>query len=66
MHWNSWQDFWYMGGYALYVWSSFGVTAGLMGLECVQAWRAWVKARTELLQTLDASALQSLSKGDAP
>jgi heme exporter protein D len=25
--WNSWQDFLAMGGYGLYVWGSFGVTA---------------------------------------
>jgi len=31
----NWTDFWQMGGYGLYVWSSFGVTALLMVGELV-------------------------------
>ena len=27
MHWNSISEFFAMGGYALYVWGSFGITA---------------------------------------
>lgn len=27
MNWESWAAFWAMGGYGLYVWGSFGVTA---------------------------------------
>ncbi|QJR81736.1 heme exporter protein CcmD [Alteromonas pelagimontana] len=30
MHFDSWQAFWQMGGYALYVWLSFGVTIIVM------------------------------------
>jgi heme exporter protein D len=26
MNWESWQAFWAMGGYGLYVWGSFGMT----------------------------------------
>lgn len=33
MHWSSFSDFLAMGGYATYVWGSFGVTALLMALE---------------------------------
>ena len=33
MIWSSFSDFWSMGGYGLYVWGSFGVTALLMGAE---------------------------------
>jgi heme exporter protein D len=33
MNWNSWSDFWNMGGYGLYVWGSFGVTALLVAGE---------------------------------
>ena len=33
MIWSSMHDFWRMGGYGLYVWGSFGVTAALMALE---------------------------------
>ena len=38
MIWNSWSHFWAMGGYGLYVWGSFGVTAASMAIEM---W--WVK-----------------------
>jgi heme exporter protein D len=33
MNWASWSDFFAMGGYALYVWGSYGVTFALLGLE---------------------------------
>ncbi len=35
MNWASWNDFVAMGGYALYVWGSYGVTLGLMVAETV-------------------------------
>ena len=37
MRWESWSQFWAMGGYAFYVWGSVGVTALLMALEVWQA-----------------------------
>ena len=33
IYWNSFADFLAMGGYGLYVWGSFGVTALVMVLE---------------------------------
>ena len=33
MHWNSLQDFFAMGGYAFFVWSSVAVTAAALTLE---------------------------------
>jgi heme exporter protein D len=33
MHWNSAGEFFAMGGYALYVWGSFGVCAAAMVIE---------------------------------
>ena len=45
MIWNSWSEFWTMGGYGLYVWGSFGVTALCVALEMI-----WVKnARAQAL-----------------
>ena len=45
MIWNSWSEFWAMGGYGLYVWGSFGVTALCVALEMI-----WVKnARAQAL-----------------
>ena len=33
MHWNSVSEFFAMGGYAFYVWGSFGVTAVAVVIE---------------------------------
>jgi heme exporter protein D len=42
MTWSSWADFWAMGGYAVYVWGSMGMTFGLLALEVLQA--RWARA----------------------
>jgi heme exporter protein D len=42
MIWESWQAFWAMGGYGLYVWGSFGMT-----LLCVVA-EVWLLRRHRL------------------
>jgi len=45
MIWSSSSEFWAMGGYGLYVWGSFGVTALCVALEMI-----WVKnARAQAL-----------------
>jgi heme exporter protein D len=33
MNWGSWQAFVHMGGYGLYVWGAYGVTAAVMVAE---------------------------------
>ena len=35
MSWGSLNDFFAMGGYALYVWGSYAVTAGLIAVEII-------------------------------
>ena len=40
MRWDSWSQFWDMGGYGLYVWGSMGVTALFILLEIWQAIQA--------------------------
>ena len=35
MNWASWSDFFAMGGYATYVWGSYGVCAGLIAMEII-------------------------------
>jgi len=48
MIWNSWSEFWAMGGYGLYDWGLLGVTALCMAVEIV-----WVKrARTQSLNQI--------------
>ena len=48
MHWNSISDFFAMGGYAFYVWGSFGLTAAVMAIEMLLI----RSQRTELLRNL--------------
>jgi heme exporter protein D len=55
MIWNSWQDFWAMGGYGLYVWGSFGVSAGLMAYEMYWVKQARKKALQQVAQELRAA-----------
>ena len=59
MHWNSVSEFFAMGGYGLYVWGSFGLTAIVVAGE-VLLLRARRKAilqelRTELLSESNPS-----------
>jgi heme exporter protein D len=45
MQWNSPSEFFAMGGYGLYVWGSYGVTALLMLVEPMLARRRHQRAR---------------------
>ena len=36
MNWSSFSEFFAMGGYALYVWGAFGMTALAVGIEVLQ------------------------------
>lgn len=39
MSWNSWEEFWDMGGYAVFVWGSYAVVFAGVGLELWLAMR---------------------------
>ena len=54
MSWASWSDFFAMGGYALYVWGSYAVTAGLIVVELA------------LLVRRRAGILNRLGRGNGP
>ena len=54
MIWNSWNDFWAMGGYGLYVWGSFGVAALCIALEMLWVKNARAQALTQITNELDA------------
>lgn len=60
MIWHSFGDFWAMGGYALYVWGSFGLTFALMALE---VWTAGQSQRSALVQARE-QALSQEPQGD--
>jgi heme exporter protein D len=48
MQWNSVSEFFAMGGYAFYVWGSFGLTAAVMAMEILLI----RSQRTELMRNL--------------
>ncbi|MCE2856517.1 MAG: heme exporter protein CcmD [Comamonadaceae bacterium] len=54
MIWNSWNEFWAMGGYGLYVWGSFGVTALCMLVEIFWVQRAREQALNQIANELAA------------
>jgi heme exporter protein D len=58
MIWNSWSDFWAMGGYGVYVWGSFGVTAALILIELWWVQQARAKALLQVAQELAAAQTQ--------
>ena len=62
MQWNSAPEFFAMGGYALYVWGSFGITALVMLVECVQVRRQ----RVELMAQLRTERLSESASESAP
>ena len=52
---SSFSDFWSMGGYGLYVWGSFGVTALLMAAEAFWTRRGRQNALSHVLAELRAT-----------
>jgi len=61
IYWKSFDDFLAMGGYGLYVWGSFAVTAAFMFTEPVLVWRRHQRAKADaaLAQAVSAQATQS-------
>jgi heme exporter protein D len=51
MIWQSWSDFFAMGGYALYVWGSFVVVFGVMLCELIVLKLRGKSIRKELANT---------------
>ena len=58
IHWNSFGEFLAMGGYGLYVWGSFGVTALILVAEPILA----VRNRKALLARLKRQARADRTK----
>ena len=61
MRWETWSQFWAMGGYAVYVWGSVGVTALLLAVE---VWQARWAHRDVLNQLKAEQALAQLPNED--
>lgn len=62
MHWNSVGEFLAMGGYALYVWGSFGACALLMIAEPLLARRRLSEVRRSLIRERLADELELQQK----
>ena len=62
MHWNSVAEFFAMGGYALYVWGSFGACALLMIAEPLLARRRLSEVRRSLIRERIADELDLQQK----
>jgi heme exporter protein D len=54
MIWENAADFWAMGGYAIYVWGSVGVSAALLVLEVLLARRGRQQALDAVCAVLQA------------
>lgn len=48
MTWGSWDAFWSMGGYGLYVWGSYAMVAAVLAIEIWQLKSRRRAAETEL------------------
>ena len=55
MNWNSPAEFFAMGGYALYVWGSFGVTALCLAIEPLLARKRRMDALQRVRREIAAS-----------
>ena len=62
MHWNSVGEFFAMGGYAFYVWGSFGACALLMIAEPLLARRRLSEVRKSLIRERLADELELQQK----
>jgi heme exporter protein D len=63
MIWSSATEFWAMGGYAVYVWGSLGVTAALLWLEVLWVRRGRAQALDAVCEAMEATELNDT--GDA-
>ncbi len=57
MEWASWSDFWSMGGYGIYVWGSYSVTAIciLIEVELLKRSAGDTRRRLKRMQKWDLS-----------
>ncbi len=62
MHWNSASEFFAMGGYAFYVWGSFGVTALIMVVEPIMVARRRKNLMSRLKRQIAAENLAQRSE----
>jgi len=62
MNWRDAGDFFWMGGYALYVWGAYGVMALLMAGEPVLAWMRLRAARAAVAEEAAAAMAEGAAQ----
>lgn len=50
MSFSIWSEFFYMGGYAFYVWLSYGLTLAVLAAVVIAPWRRHRRLQQELLR----------------
>ncbi|MDX5446712.1 MAG: heme exporter protein CcmD [Zoogloeaceae bacterium] len=63
MQWESWSAFWDMGGAALFVWGSYGVTALCIAVELILLFRRRSDTARRLLRLRRAAPSGRLAPG---
>ena len=53
MNWGSWEAFWAMGGYGLYVWGSYAVAVAVAAIEI---WQLRARRRAAVAEAVRESA----------
>ncbi|HQR75633.1 MAG TPA: heme exporter protein CcmD [Burkholderiaceae bacterium] len=53
MNWGSWDAFWAMGGYGLYVWGSYAVAVAVAAIEI---WQLRARRRAAVAEAVRESA----------
>ena len=53
MNWSSWDAFWAMGGYGLYVWGSYAVA---IAVAAVEIWQLRARRRAAVAEAVRESA----------
>lgn len=57
---SSWQAFWYMGGYAGYVWSAYALAVGVLTINILRARYIQRRIQQEIQQVREAKPVGSL------
>jgi heme exporter protein D len=65
MNWESAGQFWAMGGYGFFVWSSYAVTAALVAAELVAVSRRMRRARALAARDLALERMDASKRGRA-
>ena len=61
----NWQEFFEMGGYAFYVWTSWGITAGTLLWLFTQAKMRNAKIKAELIRQITREAMLDDQKSNS-